>query len=205
MPVRWNNAYSVLNKVKAVSNNKKFYINGAWVDPIKLAAIDVINPATEEVAGQVSLGSREDVDLAVKAARRAFTTFSRTSKQERLQLFDSIIRACEKNTDALADAITKEMGSPLWFSKTVQATVAIAHFKEVARVLADYDFGHMLSRTTRVDREPIGVCGLITPWNWPLNQIASKLAPALAAGCTVVCKPSEITPLSAIIFTEITP
>src|ERR1700743_1785956 len=100
-----------------MSNNKKFYINGAWVDPIKPASIDVINPATEEVAGQVSLGSRDDVDLAVRAARSAFPKYSRASKEERLQLFDSIIRTCEKHTDALADAITKEMGSPLWFSK----------------------------------------------------------------------------------------
>jgi aldehyde dehydrogenase (NAD+) len=186
-----------------VSNNKKFYVNGAWVDPIKPAVIAVINPATEEVAGEVSLGGREDVDLAVKAARQAFATYSRTSKEERLQLFEAIIRQYEKNADAMADAITREMGSPLWFSKSIQVATALAHFKEISRVLKDYDFGHKLGRTTRVVREPVGVCGLITPWNWPLNQIASKLAPALAAGCTVICKPSEIAPLSTILFTQV--
>lgn len=186
-----------------MSNNAKFYIDGAWVDPISPKLFDVINPANEEVAGQVSLGSAADVDKAVKAARAAFETFSLTSKAERVDLLRSIIATFEKRFDDLAEVITAEMGSPLWFAKQVQTNTTLDHFKEAARVLETYDFGHMLSDTTRILREPIGVCGFITPWNWPINQIAAKFGPALAAGCTAVVKPSEVAPLSAIILTEI--
>ncbi|HEV2508429.1 aldehyde dehydrogenase family protein [Bosea sp. (in: a-proteobacteria)] len=185
------------------SNYTKFYIDGAWVEPLAPNRFDVINPATEETAGQVSLGSAADVDAAVKAARRAFETFAMTTKAERLDLLASIIAAFEKRFDDLAEVITAEMGSPLWFAKQVQTNTTLDHFKEAHRVLKSYDFGHMLSDTTRILREPIGVCGFITPWNWPINQIASKFAPALAAGCTAVVKPSEIAPLSAILLTEV--
>ena len=184
-------------------NYTKFYIDGAWVEPQAPNLFDVINPATEEAAGQVSLGSAADVDAAVKAARRAFETFSLTTKAERLDLLASIISAFEKRFDDLAEVITAEMGSPLWFAKQVQTNTTLDHFKEAYRVLKDYDFGHMLSDTTRIVREPIGVCGFITPWNWPINQIASKFAPALAAGCTAVVKPSEVAPLSAVLLTEV--
>lgn len=186
-----------------MDNNEKFYIDGVWVDPVTPHVHDVINPATEETTGRISLGSAADIDLAVKAARRAFPAFSRTTREQRLALLQAIIRTYESRIDDLAGLITREMGSPLWFAKSVQAETALAHFKEAAKVLKEYDFGHMLGRTTRVVREPIGVCGFITPWNWPVNQIASKLAPALAAGCTVVCKPSEVAPLSAIVLTHI--
>lgn len=186
-----------------MSNNAKFYIDGAWVEPVSPKLFDVINPANEEVAGQVSLGSAADVEKAVKAARTAFETFSLTSKAERLDLLRRIISAFEKRFDDLAEIITAEMGSPLWFAKQVQTNTTLDHFKEAARVLETYDFGHMLSDTTRILREPIGVCGFITPWNWPINQIAAKFGPALAAGCTAVVKPSEVAPLSAIILTEI--
>jgi aldehyde dehydrogenase (NAD+) len=183
-------------------NNTNFYINGEWVNPVSPKLFDVINPATEEPAGQISLGSAEDIDRAVKAARVAFTTFSSTSKEERLTLFDQIIAVFERRFDELAEVITAEMGSPLWFAKSVQTHTALEHFKQARKVLKDYDFGHVLG-TTRIVREPMGVCGFITPWNWPINQIVSKFAPALAAGCTVVVKPSEFAPLSAILLTEV--
>lgn len=186
-----------------MSNTKKFYIDGTWVEPIAGTPLDVINPATEEVAGTINLGSAADVDRAVKAARAAFRTWSLSSKAERLDLLASIIAAYERRFDELAAIITAEMGSPLWFAKEVQANTTLDHFKEALRVLKDYDFGHMLSTTTRIVREPIGVVGMITPWNWPVNQIASKFAPALAAGCTAVVKPSEVAPLSGIMLAEI--
>ena len=186
-----------------MSNTTKFYINGEWVDPVAPKLFDVINPATEEPAGQISMGGAEDVDRAVKAARAAFTAFSKTTKEERLALLHRIIAVFESRMDDLARAITAEMGSPLWFAMQVQTNTTLEHFKEAAKVLKDYDFGHMLGGTTRIVREPIGVCGFITPWNWPINQVASKFAPSLAAGCTCVVKPSEMAPLSTIILTEI--
>src|SRR5262249_41062101 len=152
--------------------------------------------------GQISMGSAADVDHAVKAARAAFASFSLTSKKERLDLLRQIVAVYERRFDDIAEIITAEMGSPLWFSKQVQTDTTLQHFKQAIVVLKDYEFGHMMG-TTRVVREPIGVCGFITPWNWPVNQVASKFAPALAAGCTAVVKPSEIAPLSSIILTEV--
>ena len=163
---------------------------------------DVINPATEEVAGQISLGSSADVDRAVAAARRAFATFSQSSRDERLNLLQRIIDGFEACSGELARAMTAEMGSPITFSNEVQTVNALTHFKEMVSVLKSYEFERFMGGTL-IRREPIGVCGLITPWNWPLNQVTSKLAPAIAAGCTVVLKPSEIAPLSAILFAEI--
>lgn len=185
-----------------MNNNSKFYIDGAWVNPAVAKSFDLFSPATEEVIGQISMGSAVDVDRAVVAARRAFPKYSQTSKQERLSLFDRIIAAYEARFDDIAIAITEEMGSPLWFSKKVQAPTALEHFKELRRVLETYDFEYMMG-STRIVREGFGVCGFITPWNWPVNQVASKLAPALAAGCTAVVKPSEMAPLSSIILAEI--
>lgn len=185
-----------------MSNNAKFYIDGQWVDPLDGQLFDVINPATEEVSGQISLGSARDVDRAVSAARAAFPSFSRTSKEERIALLERIIAVYEQRYEDMAQAVTIEMGAPIWFARAVHVDTALGHFKELLKVLRDYDFGHMLG-TTRIVREAIGVCGLITPWNWPVNQIASKFAPALAAGCTSVVKPSEVAPLSAIILAEV--
>lgn len=185
-----------------MNNSKKFYIDGEWVDPIKPQLWDVINPATEEVAGQISMGSAADVDRAVAAARRAFPAFATTSREERLALLRRIIELCNARKDEMARAMTAEMGSPITFSNEVQTVNAFGHFNEAASVLESYEFEHMMGGTM-IRREPIGVCGLITPWNWPLNQVTSKLAPALAAGCTVVLKPSEIAPLSTILFTEV--
>ena len=184
------------------ANDTKFYIDGAWADPVQSVPFDVINPATEEVVGRISLGSARDVDRAVRAARTAFATFSATTKMERLAMLRRIVTAYQARFDDIAMAITEEMGSPLWFAKKVQTQTALDHFEQAIRVLEAYEFEHMMG-STRIVREPFGVCGFITPWNWPINQIASKLAPALAAGCTVVVKPSEVAPLSSIIFAEV--
>jgi aldehyde dehydrogenase (NAD+) len=183
-------------------NDTKFYIDGEWVEPVVPNLFDVINPATEEVAGQISLGTRRDVNHAVKAARRAFPSYSATSRDERIDLIKRIIKLYEERADELAQAMTAEMGSPITFSHEVQTVNALNHFKEMVNVLSSYKFESLMDNTM-IRREPIGVCGLITPWNWPLNQVTSKLAPALAAGCTSVLKPSEIAPLSTILLAEI--
>jgi len=180
----------------------KFYIDGAWVDPATPSSLGIVNPATEETFAQISLGSRLDVDRAAKAARRAFATSSVTSVEARLSWLQKIIEGFRARLPELARMMTLEMGAPITFATQRQATVALFHFEEAARVLANYKFEERMGNGI-VRREPIGVCGLITPWNWPLNQVASKVAPALAAGCTVVLKPSEIAPLSAMLFAEI--
>ncbi|AMN41823.1 aldehyde dehydrogenase family protein [Rhodoplanes sp. Z2-YC6860] len=183
-------------------NDTKFYIDGAWVEPAVPELFDVINPATEEVAGQISLGSGKDVNRAVMAARKAFPAFSATSRDERLDLLQRIIKRYEERSSELSQAMTAEMGSPITFSNEVQTVNALGHFKEMVDVLKSYEFERFMGGTL-IRREAIGVCGLITPWNWPLNQVTSKLAPALAAGCTVVLKPSEIAPLSTILLMEV--
>jgi aldehyde dehydrogenase (NAD+) len=180
----------------------KFYIDGAWVDPAVPSTLGIVNPATEETFAQVSLGSRSDVDRAVKAARRAFATYSVTSVEQRLSWLQKIIEGFRARLPELARMMTLEMGAPITFATQRQATVALFHFEEAARVLANYSFEERMGNGI-IRREPIGVCGLITPWNWPLNQVASKTAPALATGCTVVLKPSEIAPLSAMLLAEI--
>jgi aldehyde dehydrogenase (NAD+) len=180
----------------------KFYIDGAWVDPATPSTLGIINPATEETFAQISLGSKLDVDRAAKAARRAFATCSVTSVEQRLSWLQKIIEGFRARLPELARMMTLEMGAPITFATQRQATVALFHLEEAARVLANYKFEERMGDGI-VRREPIGVCGLITPWNWPLNQVASKVAPALATGCTVVLKPSEIAPLSAMLFAEI--
>ena len=180
----------------------KFYIDGAWVDPTTPSTLGIINPATEETFAQISLGSRSDVDRTAKAARRAFAAYSVTSVEQRLFWLQKIIEGFRARLPELARIMTLEMGAPITFATQRQATVALFHFEEAARVLANYTFEERMGNGI-VRREPIGVCGLITPWNWPLNQVASKVAPALATGCTVVLKPSEIAPLSAMLLAEI--
>ena len=180
----------------------KFYIDGAWVDPAVPSTLGITNPATEQTFAQISLGSREDVDKAAKAARRAFDSYCETTVEERLGYLHKIIAGFRARLPELARMMTLEMGSPITFATERQATVALFHFEEAARVLATYPFEEKMGNGI-VRREPIGVCGLITPWNWPLNQVASKVAPALATGCTVVLKPSEIAPLSAMLLAEI--
>jgi aldehyde dehydrogenase (NAD+) len=180
----------------------KFYIDGAWVDPAAPSTLPIENPATQESIARISLGSAQDVDRAARAARRAFANYSETTVGDRLGWLRRIIEGFRARLPELARTMTLEMGSPITFATERQATVALFHFEEAARVLADYRFEQRMGAGI-VRREPIGVCGLITPWNWPLNQVASKLAPALATGCTVVLKPSEIAPLSAMLLAEI--
>ncbi|HMB80811.1 MAG TPA: aldehyde dehydrogenase family protein [Vicinamibacterales bacterium] len=179
-----------------------FYIDGAWVPPAKPATRDVINPATEQSIGKISMGGAEDVDRAVKAARKAFETYSRTTREERVALLEKIISVFKTKQDELAATISSEVGAPMWLSKAAQAAAGIGHFAAALAVLRTFEFEEARGRTMIV-REPIGVVGMITPWNWPINQIACKVAPALAAGCTIVLKPTEVAPLNAIIFAEI--
>jgi len=180
----------------------KFYIDGAWVDPVAPKSLEVVNPATEERFARISLGAAEDVDRAVRAARRAFPAYAGTTVRERLGWLERIVAGFRARLPELARTMTLEMGAPITFSTERQATVALFHFEEAVRVLADYPFEERMGSGI-VRREPIGVCGLITPWNWPLNQVASKVAPALATGCTVVLKPSEIAPLSSLLFAQV--
>jgi aldehyde dehydrogenase (NAD+) len=181
----------------------KFYIGGEWVDPVTAGkTLDVINPATEAVAGRISLGSSADVDRAAKAAKAAFQSFSRTSRAERLELLGACLAEYQKRMGDMAAAITEEMGAPAWLSQSAQAALGAAHLNTAIEVLKTYTFFEPRGSTAIV-KEPIGVCGFITPWNWPVNQIACKVAPALATGCTMVLKPSEIAPFSAQVWTEI--
>ncbi len=182
---------------------RKFYIDGRWVDPDQPAELEVINPATDAPSGVISLGSTADVDAAVAAARRAFDSWSMTSREERVALLENIIGIYQTRVDDMARAITEEMGAPLEaLSKPLQAAVPLWHFGAALEVLKNYEFEEALGTTTVV-HEPIGVCALITPWNWPANQIACKVAPALAAGCTMVLKPSEVAPFDAHILAEV--
>jgi aldehyde dehydrogenase (NAD+) len=185
-----------------VEHARQFYIGGKWVAPLTSQTIDVINPATEEAITSIAMGSEQDVDAAVAAARTAFETFSLTSRDERLALLDSIIAVYSRRLEELADIISQEMGAPLSLARAAQAVAGLAHIGTARAVLADFEFERTMGRTLLV-REPVGVCGMITPWNWPLNQIACKVAPALATGCTMVLKPSEVAPLNAILFAEI--
>jgi aldehyde dehydrogenase (NAD+) len=185
-----------------MSNNLKFYIGGAWVDPITPHRIPVINPATEEAFTEISGGSAADVDRAVTAARAAFASFSRTTQKERLQLLESCLEIYNKRYEDIAQACATEMGAPIGFARDAQAFVGQGHFDALIKVFKTFEFTEKRG-TTLVVKEPIGVCGLITPWNWPLNQIVCKVAPALAAGCTTILKPSELAPINAIIFAEI--
>ena len=185
-----------------MSNNLKFYIDGAWVDPVVPNRIGVINPATEEVFTEISGGSSADVDKAVAAAKRAFRSYSRTTHKDRLALLKRCLEIYNRRYDEIAAAVTQEMGAPAGFSKEAQVFVGQGHFQALIDKFENFEY-YETRGTTRVVKEPIGVCGLITPWNWPLNQIVCKVAPALAAGCTMVLKPSEIAPMNALIFAEI--
>ena len=180
----------------------QFYIDGQWVDPAEPKTLDVINPATEEAVARISLGGQADVDRAVAAAKAAFVSFSQSSKEERLELLQKIVGAYQARMDDMAATITLEMGAPAWLAKAAQAPAGLAHFANIVEVLKDYEFSEQKG-STLILKEPVGVCGFITPWNWPVNQIACKVAPALAAGCTMVLKPSEVAPLSGLLLAEI--
>lgn len=182
----------------------QFYIDGRWVDPADppSAQVDVIDPSTENVVGRVAMGSIADVDLAVAAARRAFPEFSKWGCEARLDLLGAILVEYRRRYDDIVDAIILEVGAPLSFVRETQAAMGVAHLEAAIAALKEYRFEERRG-STLIKREPIGVCGFITPWNWPINQIACKVAPALATGCTMVLKPSELAPLSAIVWAEI--
>lgn len=184
-------------------HQQQFYIDGQWVEPSSSARREVINPATEAAAGVIAMGAAADVDRAVAAAKAAFPAFSATTREERLDLIARIGVAYKKRFDDMAKAITAEMGAPFkMLASGAQAASGLGHFRAVAAALKEMEF-ERLQGTTLIAREPIGVCALITPWNWPANQMACKIAPALAAGCTMVLKPSELAPLSAVVLAEI--
>ena len=178
------------------------YITGEWVESSATSLHDIINPATEESIGKIAFGTAEDVDRAVAAARDAFEEFSQWSLAQRIELLENIVAAYKTRWTEIGDAISAEMGAPLPFAQRSQAGSGLGHFKATIAALKELEAEEQLGSTTLI-REPIGVCGLITPWNWPMNQIACKVAPALAAGCTMVLKPSEIAPVDATIFTEV--
>ncbi|MGQ3072775.1 MAG: aldehyde dehydrogenase family protein [Ferrovibrionaceae bacterium] len=180
----------------------EFYIDGAWVAPLGSGMIDVVDPATEQPFAQVALGSAADADRAVWAARRAFPAYAATTRADRIALLQRIVDGFARRHDELARVVSREMGSPLKAASTAQVASGPNHLKEMIRVLEGFAFD-TLSGTTLITHEPIGVCALITPWNWPINQLVCKVAPALAAGCTMVVKPSELSPLSALIVAEI--
>jgi aldehyde dehydrogenase (NAD+) len=183
-------------------NCQEFYIAGKWVAPARARDFAVINPATEEKIATISLGSAADVDIAVAAARKAFASYGEAGIEERLKLLRRIIEVYQSRIGEMAETISEEMGAPRWLATAAQAPAGLAHFVEIVKVLERFSFEE-LKGSTLLRKEPVGVCGLITPWNWPMNQVCCKVAPALAAGCTMVLKPSEIAPLSAYLFAQI--
>ncbi|ARU04785.1 aldehyde dehydrogenase family protein [Comamonas serinivorans] len=185
-----------------MKDHLQFYIDGRWVDPVTPRTLDVINPSTEEAFARISMGSAADVDAAVAAAKRAFESYSQTTREERLALLAKIIEVYQKRMGDIVPTISQEMGAPLWLSKAAQAAMGVAHLATTAQVLKDFAFEHTQG-TTAIVHEPVGVVGMITPWNWPINQIMCKVAPALAAGCTMVLKPSEVAPLNALLVAEV--
>lgn len=181
---------------------KKFYIDGQWILPTQRDTHTVINPATEQVYATISMGSSADVNTAVIAARAAFPTWSQTSVAQRIEILDKIIAGIKARAEELALAISSEMGAPISFARTAQVGSGIGHFTTARELLRNFSFEEDRGMN-RIIKEPIGVCGFITPWNWPLNQMSCKIAPALAAGCTMLIKPSEMAPISAYILSEI--
>ncbi|ACC73942.1 aldehyde dehydrogenase family protein [Paraburkholderia phymatum] len=180
----------------------KFYIGGQWVDPVEPRTHVVINPATEEPAAEISMGTAADVDRAVRAAREAFPSYSKVSTVEKLQFFKRVLEILKRRQGEIASTISLEMGCPITFANEAQVPMCVSHVEAIIDVLGNFEFEEKVGKTLVV-REPIGVVGLITPWNWPLNQIVCKVLYALAAGCTIVLKPSEVAPLDATIFAEI--
>ena len=185
-------------------DKKKFYINGQWVSPIKPKNYDVINPSTEEVCAVISLGSKDDTNLAVSAAKNAFEKWKETTKSERLELLEKLLGIYKSRWDEMTDAISTELGCPKDWCSANQTSSGSGHIEDFIKRLKNFEFepGFDKGSVNHIVYEPIGVCGLITPWNWPINQIALKVIPALATGCTMVLKPSEIAPLSGMLFAE---
>ncbi len=187
-------------------NTRHFYINGTWTSPTAGTDLDVINPSTEEVCATISLGGEADTNAAVAAAKQAFGSWSLSTKAERLELLNSILAVYQSRSTDMAATISREMGAPISMSQAAQSGAGSSHIQAFINALTTFDFDRDLRPNTPKDRilyEPIGVCGLITPWNWPMNQIALKVVPALASGCTMVLKPSELSPLSGLLFADI--
>ena len=185
-----------------ISEHRQFYMNGVWTDPVSDDSIDVLNPATEEVVARIGAGTAEDVTRAVVSARKAFNSFSQTSKQERVELLTEVRNLYKKRFNDIAEAIREEMGAPGHLAFGAQTAVGLGHLKTAIRVLEQFEFEQQREKFL-IRYEPIGVCGLITPWNWPINQIVSKIAPAIASGCTTLLKPSELSPISAHVIAEV--
>jgi aldehyde dehydrogenase (NAD+) len=183
-------------------NTLQHYIDGKWIDSRGGRTIAVINPATDKSAADLILGTAADVDAAVVAARRAFGTFSQTSREDRIALLERIVAEYQKRVPDIARAIATEMGCPISMAQTAQAGSGLGHLGQALNALKNYEFSEKIG-DNRVVREPIGVVALITPWNWPMNQILAKVGPALAAGCTMILKPSEEAPSCAAILAEI--
>ncbi len=186
-----------------MQNLNKYYIDGAWVTPSSTREFPVMNPATEQQIGVITLGNEDDVNRAVAAAKAAFETYSRTTKEERLVLLEKLLEVTKARMEELAQAMTAEMGAPITMSRSPQADSAVEHLQDFIKALKSLDDRETLPNGDTLVREPIGVCGLITPWNWPINQVVLKVVPALATGCTCVLKPSEHTPVSAVLYAEI--
>jgi len=185
-----------------MKNCRQFYVDGKWVDPTEAHDFTITNPASEEPIATISLGSAADVDRAVAAAKRAYEQYSATTPSDRIGLLQRIIDVYRAKMDEMAETISQEMGAPISLSRKAQAPAGLAHLLEVMKVLEEFQFEEVKG-STLMRKEPIGVCALITPWNWPMNQIVCKVAPALAAGCTMILKPSEVAPLSAYLFARI--
>ncbi len=185
-------------------DKRNFYINGKWVKPTKPNDLEVINPSNEEAFATISLGSKEDTDAAVKAAKNAFATWKETTKEERINLLEKLLATYKKRFNEMAEAMSNEMGSPIDFATSTHTASGQAHLEDFILRLKEFKFEEYFNSNSNnyIAREPIGVCGLITPWNWPINQIALKVIPAFATGCTMILKPSEIAPISAMLFTE---
>ena len=185
-------------------DKRNFYINGKWVSPSKVNDFEIINPSNEEPFAIISLGYKEDTDSAISAAKKAFISWKLTSKAERLTLLEKLLTIYKKRFNEMTEAITMEMGSPIDYSSSAQAISGQSHLEDFILRLKEFNFEkHFDDKSNNyISYEPIGVCGLITPWNWPINQIALKVVPALATGCTMVLKPSEIAPISAMLFAE---
>jgi len=185
-----------------MQDHLSFFINGQWIRETDRETLDVVNPATEQAFARIAMGQARDVDVAAKAARAAFPAWSQSTREQRLAVLDKIIGGIKARSEELAQAISQEMGAPISFARTAQVGTGIGHFATARAILENYQFEETRGKT-QVIKEPVGVCGFITPWNWPLNQVTCKIAPALATGCTIVIKPSELSPVSAIILAEI--
>ncbi|HET6474235.1 MAG TPA: aldehyde dehydrogenase family protein [Pseudomonadales bacterium] len=185
-----------------MNHQLKFYIDGKWVEAHGKQTANVVNPANEEVVGTIALGDQHDVDAAVAAAKRAFATFSQTTLAERIALLEKIAEVYKRRIPEIAATISKEMGAPISLANAAQAPAGLGHFRTTIAAMKEFQWEKDIGRN-RIVHEPIGVCALITPWNWPINQIAAKVAPALAAGCTMVLKPTEVAPLNALVFAEV--